>query len=342
MKTYKNLYTKFNSFENLLLAYKKAYKATKTAQSFKFMFNLENEILNLQQDLLRLTYKPQAYHYFTIYEPKEREISVACFRDRVVHHALVNVLEPIYEKLFIDKSFATRKNKGTHAAIKQAQLYLRKNNYFLKCDIRKYFYSINHETLIELIKVKIADKKLLQIIERIIKNAGNDVGLPIGNLTSQFFANVYLNSFDHFVKRGLKQQYYLRYMDDFVFFSNDKEELKVVLKEIEVFLLDNLQLNLKEKATLLNTAMHGLSFLGTRIFRKTIRVKQQNLKRSLKKIRHRYYLFKQGHITEEEFILTANSIFAHLRNYNTRNFLKGLPFIDKEILYITIRKYPTY
>lgn len=331
MKTYKNLYDNFSSFSNLLIAFKKAFRGTKSLESYSFMFHLENEILSLMYDLQKENYKPEPYRYFNIYEPKERVISVATFRDRVVHHAIVNVLEPIYEPLFIFHSYATRKRKGTHKAVLQAQKYLKKNFFFLKCDIKKFFYSIEHQIIIDIIKEKIKDRKLMNLIEKIIYNAGDNIGLPIGNLTSQFFANVFLNDFDHYVKRELKEKFYLRYMDDFVIFSNNKQHLKEVLVKIRQYLLENRHLQLKEKAVLINTAMHGLSFLGTRIFPKTIRIKQENLKRSYKKLKYKYYLYSNKKISQEEYLKTANSIFAHLRFYNTRNLLLKFPYIDAEM-----------
>ena len=128
-----NLYNKLYSFENLLLAFKKAKRGTKTPESIQFEFNLETELIKLSEQLKNRTYQPSSYHYFTIYEPKERKISVAPFIDRIVHHAIINLLEPIYEKTFIYNSYATRKNKGSHKAVFKAQKYLRKNNWFLKC-----------------------------------------------------------------------------------------------------------------------------------------------------------------------------------------------------------------
>ena len=291
------------------------------------MFNLENEIIKLLYDLQNFKYKPQSYKYFNIYEPKERIISIAAFRDRVVHHAIVNILEPIYEPLFIFHSYATRKNKGTHKAVFTAQKYLKKNYFFLKCDIRKYFYSIEHQILITILERKIKDTDFMNLMKLIIKNAGENIGLPIGNLTSQFFANIYLNDFDHYVKRVLKEKFYVRYMDDFVVFSNNRQHLKKVLIAIRKYIAVNLHLQLKEKAVLINTALHGLSFLGTRIFPNTIRIKQENYKRCIKKLNYKYYLYSNKKISQEEFLQTANSIFAHIRNYNTRNLRLKLPFI---------------
>ena len=227
MKRHNNLYPKLISFNNLLIASKKALKGTTSKKdSLIYFYHLETNILKLQLELVNLTYIPGKYKYFRIYEPKEREIAVAPFIDRVVHHAIINIIEPIYEKIFINNSYATRKEKGTHKAIYKAQSYIKKNKWYFKTDIRKYFNNINHNILLNIIKRKIKDKKLLLLIERIIRNGGKDgIGLPIGNLTSQFFANVYLDKFDHYIKEELQIKYYIRYMDDLVIFDNNKEKL---------------------------------------------------------------------------------------------------------------------
>jgi len=201
MKRIGNLYEKVISFKNLYKAFTKAKRGTKNTESLKFFYNLENELFTLYQELSTKIYKPVKYRYFKIYEPKEREISVASFRDRIVHHAIINILEPIYENIFIYDSYATRKEKGTHRAIKRAQEYLKKNKWYLKADIKKYFESINPDILMQILQTKIKDKDLLLLIEVIIRNSGEKKsGLPIGNLTSQFFANVYLDKFDHYIK----------------------------------------------------------------------------------------------------------------------------------------------
>ncbi|MCK5539086.1 MAG: group II intron reverse transcriptase domain-containing protein [Bacteroidales bacterium] len=326
MRRINGLYNQLCSFEHLLYAYKKAKKGTNTLESLAFMMNLENELLLLLDELKTETYRPQAYHYFTIHDPKEREISVAPFRDRVVHHAVVALLEPVFEKLFIHHSYATRKNKGTHEAVKTAQKMLRNKHWYLKADVKKYFYSIKQPIMIQLIEKRIKDRPFLKLIERIIYNTGEKSGLPIGNLTSQFFANIYLHELDNFILRQLKPAAYIRYMDDFVLFSDNKEELKHFLPLIEHFLDENLNLQLKQKAVLINNAQHGLSFLGTRIFRNTIRLQKQNLRRSLKRLRYKYYLYKNGQLDEKLFLASANSIIAHISAYNTYNLRKKIKF----------------
>ncbi len=304
-----NLKEQFLSFENIYKAWKKAFKSTKTIEAYEYSFHLEKNLFELQEKLDCGAYIPGEYRYFTITDPKERRISVAPFRDRIVHHALINILEPIYEKRFIYHSYATRKSKGTHKAIKQAQVYLRKNRWYLKMDIARYFDNIDHGVLYELLSRKIKDEFILSLCRKIMAKGGDGKhGLPIGNLTSQFWANVYLDCFDHFVKDHTKIKPYLRYMDDFCLFSNDKNDLKAIRPVIEDFLLSKLGLRTKPQTTLINSSLHGLPFLGVRIFPSLIRVRSENIKRSLKRVQLREYEYGIGKINYERYTSSMMSL----------------------------------
>lgn len=330
MKTHNNLFENFCSFSNLLKAYNKAKKGCrKNFENTHFFFNLENELLQLSQQLKTGNYQPQTYRYFQITEPKERTISIAAFKDRVVHHALINILEPIYEKIFIYHSYATRKNKGTHKAIIQAQKFMKHQNSYFKSDIQKYFDSINHKILLDIIKRKISDNKLISVIEKIVSIEKN--GLPIGNLTSQFFANIYLDILDHYIKEKLKIKSYLRYMDDFIIFSNNKHKLKTIKTEIEFFLKNNLLLKLKEKATIINDCCNGINFLGFRIFPNYIRLKQENKKRILKKLKALQNAFIKGKLSEQKYYESINSYIAFLSYFPIKQLQKKI-FNFSEVL----------
>ncbi|MBU4486545.1 MAG: reverse transcriptase/maturase family protein [Candidatus Delongbacteria bacterium] len=333
MKRVNNLYGQVLSFENLMSAAKKALKGTKSkTESLEFYFNLESNLINLQNEIESEIYEPGGYKYFKVFEPKEREIAVAPFRDRVVHHAIVNVLEPIYEKIFISDSYATRKNKGTHKAVLKAQEMIKRNEWYFKSDIRKYFPSIDHDVIISILRRKIKDKRLLSLLEKVVRNGGADgKGLPIGNLTSQFLANVYLDRFDHYMKDELGFKYYVRYMDDFVVFDNQKEKLKALRPEIEEFLKSELCLDLKEKATYINKRMNGLSFLGMRVFPATVRINRINLKRSVKKMQMKAELYLEGKIKDEKMSQSAQSITGYLKYFNTYKLRCDL--IAKGVLY---------
>lgn len=307
-----------------MLAHKKARSgASNKRETMAFTFHLEDELFRLQEELQGGHYQPRPYRYFNIRDPKARTISVADFRDRVVHHALINVLEPLYERCFIHDSYATRKGKGTHKAIARAQCFLRKTGWFWKTDIEKYFDSIQQETLLSLLERKIKDGRLLEVAARIIRNGGiapctpdgGKLGLPIGNLTSQFFANVYLNGFDYFVKEELGQQYYIRYMDDFVVFEKDKAALKSIRPAVAAYLLEKLGLRLKPSATFLNSSANGLTFLGRRIFPRAIRLARPNGYRMLHRMKRKQREFEAGEMTEQDFVQSMNSYWAQLEPF---------------------------
>lgn len=318
MKRTGNLFEKVTHYGNLLLAHKKALRGSgKNEEACRFTYHLEHELLTLQGEITKGTYKPGHYRYFKIFDPKERTISIAPFRDRVVHHAVVNVLDPVFEKIFIFDSYANRKDKGTHRAVKRAQLFMKPCKYYLKFDIDKYFDSIVHHIMIQLLERKIKDEKLTGLLSLIIGNndasrgTNAQVGLPIGNLTSQFFANVYLNVFDHYIKEVLRIKRYVRYMDDCVIFHNDRMYLKSILKHAESFLYNRLKLRIKTSATFINSRLNGLPFLGYRIFPSLIRLKSENVKRLKKKLAAREMQLRDGIISEEKFIMSAASLIGY-------------------------------
>ncbi len=330
MKRVNNLFKQVYTFENLLSAYKKARKGTKkNADVNQFSFQLEKRLLELSLSIQSGTYQPSRYRYFEIYDPKKRTIAVAPFCDRVVHHAIINMLEPIYEKRFYDHSYATRKNKGAHKATAQLRNYLKNNTWYFKTDIEKYFDSINHDILLSIIAHKIKDKPLLELIEKVIRNNSVAKGLPIGNLTSQFFANVYLNEFDHFVKHELKVKYYIRYMDDFIILDNCKLKLQNIRREVKGYLENKLLLYLQENVTCINRVSSGINFLGLRIFPNTLRIKNKNLKRVVRKMEARIWLWKNGYMAENIFIDSMNSYWAFLSYHGMYNLRRSI--IDKSL-----------
>jgi RNA-directed DNA polymerase len=330
MKRHGHLFEKLCDYDNLMKAFAKSFRGLRKKElNSEYYFFLEGNLLSLQSKLKSKTYLPSKYRYFNIYEPKERLISVAGFEDRIVHHALVNVLEPIYERIFIYDSYATRKEKGSHRAIARAQYFLNRNRWFLKIDIEKYFGSIDHQVLINILKRKIKDLHIIELIDIIVRN--NDVsrnisdgsGLPIGNLTSQFLANVYLDQFDHYVKEVLKLDY-VRYMDDMVFFANNKDRLKEILKLSDEFLGCRLKLKIKPGSIVINSGVHGLSFLGFRVFPAIIRVKNENIKRMKKNISKREWEFKGGFISEEKLSQSVNSIIEFIKTANSERLRQNI------------------
>ena len=304
MKTYKNLFPKIVSFENLLKAFKKAAKGKRERDYvLSFTDKLEDNLLELQRDLIENSYKPGDYKSFQIYFPKPRKISAAPFRDRIVHHALINVVGNLLERGFINDTYANRKGKGTHRAIFRFQEYLRKFKYVLKCDIKKYFPTIDHKILKSLLRTKIADNKTLWLINTILNNSNNQEfvcdyfpdddlfspserrkGLPIGNLTSQYFSNFYLSPLDHFIKEKLFCKGYVRYVDDFALFSDSKIELQKWLLQIIKF-LEQFRLRLNEKHTQLFPSHLGYAFLGQVVFRSHRRLRSENVKSFRKRLK---------------------------------------------------------
>lgn len=322
MKRYGHLFEKVVSFDNLLLAAGKALKGKKhTDSASAFYFNMENEILSLQEELEEKKYKPRPLKFFVVREPKVRKIGAAEFRDRVVHHAICHVLEPIFEKSYIYHSYACRKDKGTHRAIKQAQRYCRKYEYFLKCDIEKYFAGIPHQVLKQILSDRFKDPGLLWLLDIIIDSTDSgDRGIPIGNLTSQHFANFYLDKMDHFIKDVLQVKGYLRYMDDFILFGPDKVKLHLLKAKVTDFLSGTLLLKLKEESTLVAPCYTGVPFLGFRIFPGIIRIKKENKNRWLKNLKKRVREFEAGLIDEEKYSRCLASMAEHLKIANTYHF----------------------
>lgn len=322
MKRVGNLFEKVVNLKNLLLAAKKAFRGKRLKKTpASFYFHLESEILTLQEELASGCYIPRPYEIFEIREPKVRRIAAADFRDRVVHHAICNVLEPLFERRLIFDSYACRVGKGTHRAIKRLQQFSRKYAYYLKWDIQKYFESIDHEILKRLLRRIIKDKNLLSLLDQIIDHSvpGNlpGKGLPIGNLTSQHFANLYLGELDHFVKDRLKIEGYIRYMDDSVALSSDSRQLNQLLREVRNFLHEKLALNLKEKVVQIAPVAEGIPFLGFRIFPDMVRLQRSNLIRWRKKVKIRHRLFEKGVISEEKLIASMQSMIAHVAHSNS-------------------------
>lgn len=336
MKTYSNLFESICSFENLLSAARKAQKGKRFRDNVgRFNANLENELIAIQSELLGKTYQPGRYRVFEIYRPKKRMISAAAYRDRVVHHALCNIIVPLIEKKFIFDSYSNRKGKGTHKAILRYQEFSRKNAFALKCDISKYFPSIDHGILKNEIRRTIACPDTLCLIERIIDNSNDQEpvneyfrddtlftpferrkGLPIGNLTSQFFANVYLNPLDHFVKETLKCKYYLRYVDDLVVLGNDKAKLWKILGNIQAF-LELFRLRLHEHKCHIRKTEQGVTFLGFRIFPDYRLLKRVNIVQTRRRLRRLQQEYGDGRKSLEDMRRSVHGWLGHAKFGNT-------------------------
>lgn len=301
MKTYNNLFSKICTYENLSLAFTKAKKRkSKKDYVIRFEKNLKAELLRLQWELLMGIYKPAPLKTFIVKDPKTRKISASHFRDRVIHHAICNVIESIFEPRFIYDSFANRKGKGTSGTLKRFDKFLRKvkNGFALKADIRKYFESVDQRILLNLLSKRIKDTQIIDLISIILKNHKTqkiDKGMPLGNLTSQFFANIYLSELDYFVKHKLRAKYYLRYVDDFVIVEKDSGQLTDYQQKIQDFLAAHLELSLHPQKTQIIKISDGVPLVGFKVYKTHKIIKRSNRLRFFKRLNG---LILQGHSSD--------------------------------------------
>jgi len=324
MKRAGKLFDDIADMENLRLAFWKVSRGKQEKKEIiEFRSNLGLNLKILRKELLSNTVTLGNYHYFTIYDPKERLICAASFPERVIHHAVMNICEPVFERFLISDTYACRKNKGTYKAIQRAVNFTRKNKFYLKLDIRKYFDSISHDILLNLLARKFKDRRLFQFYHLLINTYKTDPGrgLPIGNLTSQHFGNFYLGWLDHYVKETLCLKYYVRYMDDFIIWSNSKAELKSVKKQVLAYLENTLQLELKNSYCL-NYTGHGCSFLGYRLFPDYIRLNSRSKNRFIKKFRHYETMYANNIIDEDGLNMHFQPLFAFAMKADTLSFRK--------------------
>lgn len=261
------------SLENLYGAWERFVSGKKCKKDVaEFSLDLSRNIIALHEDLKNKTYQHGGYEYFKVSDPKPRDIHKALVRDRLVHHALYRILYPFFDRTFIADSYSCRNGKGVHKAnarFRKFALQVSKNNtktcWVLKCDIRKFFASIDHEILLDILKQRIADQDMLRLLSEIVDSfhsTKKGVGLPLGNLTSQLLVNIYMNEFDRFVKHKLKAKHYIRYADDFVIFSQDRLWLEDALLRMKGFLLWELKLRMHPDKVFIKTLASGVDFLG--------------------------------------------------------------------------------
>ena len=330
-----DLFVELCSYENLEKAFMKARNG-KTSKLYvlKFEKELERNLFALKYELIFRIYKPKLLETFIVRDPKTRKISKSDFRDRVIHHALIRVIEPIFDKTFIYDNFANRLGKGTFNAIKRFDYFKRKvskNNsrkcFSLKADVKHYFETVNHDILLKIIKNKIKDERVLWLIKLIISNhktSKKGVGMPLGNLTSQFFANVYLNELDQFVKHELKVKYYIRYVDDFVILHYDKNILIGYKKRINKFLLEKLKLELHPDKSNILILDKGIGFLGFRIFFYHKLIKKKNLNYFERKFNKLRKLYQDGIVDREKVIEKLEGWLAYVSKGDTFKYRKNI------------------
>ncbi len=266
-------YNDIISVENLFIAWNEFVRGKKNKEDVAlFALHLTENILTFHHDLKSRTYTHGDYQHFIICDPKRRDIHKASVRDRLLHHAIYRKLYPFFDTTFTPDSYSCRDNKGTHRALRRFDVFARKVSrnhtrtcWILKCDIRKFFASVDHDILLTILKQRIQDNNIVGLLENVIGSFHSGVagvGLPLGNLTSQLLVNIYMNEFDQYVKHTLKMKSYIRYADDFVFMAHDKEELEVVRKMCEAYLPHRLKLSLHPNKVFLTTLASGVDFLG--------------------------------------------------------------------------------
>ncbi len=338
---YDSLYKQIYDLKNLILAYKKARKGkTKRIYVKEFEENLAYNLKILHDELKNKTYQPKPLKSFILRDPKTRKISKSDFRDRIIHHALILIIGPIFEKSFIYDSCANQKGKGNLFAIKRLDLFKRKvtNNlkseaFCFKADIKHYFQEIDYNILTTLIKRKIKDKNTIQLIRiilvseethpRKITSHINNKGMPLGNLTSQFFANVYLHELDYFIKHNLKSKYYIRYVDDFILLHSSKLQLKNWKNQINNFLQETLKLELHPDKSKIILLSRGIDFVGFRNFYHYRLLRKRNVKNMYSKIKK----YKSKEIPKEKFFEIFQGWQAYAKQSNSFKLTKS--FINK-------------
>lgn len=341
MKRYNNLFDKIVSLDNLYLADKKARRYKSHRQEvIDFDNNKEQLLLDLQKKLISGQYKTSEYYVFKIYEPKEREIfKLPYYPDRIVHHAIMNIMEPIWVSCFIKGTYSCIKKRGIHKALMDVKLAMKdeaNTQYCLKLDIKKFYPSIDHSILKKLIRRKVKDKRLLELLDEIIDSAD---GVPIGNYLSQFFANFYLTYLDHWIKENKKVRYYFRYADDIVILHSDKDYLRQLFKDMQQYLEAELNIKFKDNWQIFKVDSRGIDFVGYRIFHTHVLLRKHIKQNFCKKV---IKLNKKQDINRDFYQQKICSYIGWIKHCNGRNLLSKMTKYKELLEYLSInRKHKT-
>lgn len=290
MKRFGNLYPRICSYENLLVAHQKARRGKAGQPGVRAVeAHTPEHLEKLQQTLIEKKFTTSEYEHFMVREPKPRWISkLPYFPDRIVHHAVMNVIQPIWDRIFIHDVYSAIPGRGIHAALDRLRKFLRNSaetRYCLQFDIEQFYPSVNHDILMELIARKIKCPDTLWLLEDIVRSTGGEKGIPIGNYLSQYFANIYLNWFDHWLKETLRIKYYIRYADDGVILAGSKRRLRAILGAIQIYLEKNLQLGLNNKTQVYPVADRGIDFVGYRTFPEYVLLRKRSARKFKRKLR---------------------------------------------------------
>lgn len=311
MKRVGNLMPAIADMDNLMLAFCKARRGKQCKRDVvDYSLNITENLLSLRERIINGTLRVGNYHYFEIFDPKKRTICAASFEERIVHHAVMNVCKERFERHLIFDTYATREGKGVYAAIDRARGALLKYRYVAKLDVRKYFDSINHDVLKNKLARLFKDRALLQLFGRIIDSyeVTPNVGIPIGNLTSQYFANYYLSALDHYIKEVLRVPVYVRYMDDMLLFADNRSDLQAIVVKVQSYLADNLHLSLKP-AQICNVN-YGVSFLGYKLFPHRMLLNRRSKVRLVKKFSTYNLRLTSGEWCENRYLQHIQPLLA--------------------------------
>jgi RNA-directed DNA polymerase len=326
MKRTGNLYGSICEPKNLRLAFYKAAKGRQDrAEIIQYRSSLDLNLKLLHQQLVSENLEIGDYHFFRIRDPKPRHICAAAFPERVLHHAVMNVCEPVLDRYAIVDSYACQKGKGSIKALYRAQKAMQSTHWYLKLDIRRFFASIDQSVMLRLLKRRIKDKSVLRLFSQVLDSYQTEPGkgMPIGNLISQHLSNLYLGYFDHWVKETLRVRHYVRYMDDFVLFSESKNELEAWLVEIEEFLGNQLKLTLKQ-GTQLNRCRFGLPFLGYRVYPDVLRLGTRCKKRFGMKLRLYEHNYICGRWSEHDLVRHLEPMLGFTQIAASKGFRKNV------------------
>lgn len=325
MKRHGNLFEKIVDMDNLRQAFKRARKGKAWQRKVKDVEeHLDERLKELQTRLINGTYRTSPYKTKQIYEPKERTIYILpFFPDRIAQHAMMNVLEPLWDHLMYYHSYACRRGKGQHAGSTKTMEYVRRNKYVLKCDISKFYPSIHHDTLKAILRKKIKDRRVLGLLDEVIDSVKGERNIPIGNYLSQWMGNLYMNELDEYVKHELKVKDYIRYCDDFLLFADDKETLNRWAALVRDFVETKLRLRLS-KCDLFPTA-RGVDFLGYRHFPQGyVLVRKTTAKRVKQRMKALPWKVKHGQLSKKQALSVLASAQGWLKHANAHNLFLSL------------------
>jgi len=328
-KSLKKIFDEKLTFFKLLEAYERACKNKRNRNDVIFYhMNLETNLMNLYNEIKSGSYKRGKYKVFTVKEPKERMIKSLPFKDRIVHQWYVEeFIIPYFVPKFIDDTFACIKDRGTHKAVEKLQKYMRimKRNhghyYIIKFDIKKYFFNIDKDILFDILSKYISDYKLLDFTKILLFDGDEKKGIPIGNYTSQYFANIYLNELDHYIKDKLHIKFFIRYMDDFIILIEKKEDAKIVMEKVRKFLKEKLDLDLNDKSGYYPNEL-GADFCGYRIYETHILLRKRSIKKIKKLVKYVNEKYDNNSLDFEKFRQQFNSWRGHAKHANSYKLRK--------------------